>query len=46
MKSSIELYLEWVNDWLTVERMAEHYDLTTEQMLDLIEKGRLETTEL
>ena len=27
----IEVYLDWVNDFLTVERFAEYYGLTVEQ---------------
>ena len=42
MKSDLEIYLEWVNDWLTVERMADYYSMTIEQMLERINNGREE----
>lgn len=34
------VYLEYLNDWLTVEKMADHYGCTTERMNYLIDKGR------
>lgn len=34
------IYLEYLNDWLTVERMAENYGRTKAQMNKLIDKGR------
>jgi hypothetical protein len=40
MKTDLEIYLEWVNDWLTVEKMAEYYHMTIEQMLERINNGR------
>lgn len=35
-----DLYLEWVNDWITVECFAEYYGLTEEQAKTVIELGR------
>ena len=35
-----EVYLDWCNNYLTVEKMAEHYGLSTRQMNDLINNGR------
>lgn len=33
-------YLEYLNNYLTVEHMAEHKGLTTQQAMTLIEYGR------
>lgn len=41
-KTLAEKYLEWVNDWLTVDAMADNYGMTKEQMLDIIERGKIE----
>lgn len=35
-----ELFLDWFNNFLTVERFAEYYNLTIEQARRLIEEGR------
>jgi hypothetical protein len=35
-----EVYLDWCNNYLTVEVMSEHYGLTTKQMNTLICNGR------
>lgn len=32
-----KLYLEWVNDWLTIEKWSEHYEMTPEQGKQMIE---------
>jgi hypothetical protein len=34
------MFLEWYNNFLTVAYFAEYYELTEEQALELIEKGR------
>jgi len=39
-KSLIEFYLDWVNNWLSAERMAEAYGLPAEETLRLIDIGR------
>ena len=36
----IEFYLDWVNNWLSTVRMAEHYGLTKRECQELIEMGR------
>lgn len=36
----IDFYLDWVNNYLTVEKMAEHYSITEEQCSALIDTGR------
>ena len=36
-----EFYLDWVNNYLTMEKMAEHYGLTSEAVETLIDLGRL-----
>ena len=35
-----EFYLDWVNNYLTVEKMAEHNELTVEDTATLINLGR------
>lgn len=30
------VYLEWVNDWLTIDRFAEHYGLHKDEAIMLI----------
>ena len=35
-----ELYLDWVNNFLTVERFAEHHNMTVEHANDIIRVGR------
>lgn len=35
-----EFYLDWVNNYLTVEKMAEHNELTLEDTAILINLGR------
>jgi len=34
------LFLSWINDFLTLERFAEYYDLDTEQARAVISEGR------
>lgn len=34
------IYLEWVNNFLTVERFAEYYSLTIDEAEELIKTGR------
>lgn len=41
-KTLEEKYLEWVNDWITLEGMADNYGLTKEQLMSIINKGREE----
>lgn len=36
----IEFYLDWVNNWLSVKAMADHYGFTKKECQDLIEIGR------
>jgi hypothetical protein len=35
------MYLDYVNNFLTVERFAEYYDLTIEEANLIIDKGRI-----
>ena len=35
-----EMYLDWVNNFLTVEVFAQYYNLTNEQALYVIESGK------
>ena len=41
-KSTVEIYYEWLNDWLTTERMAEYYNISRCKLEKLIETGRNE----
>jgi hypothetical protein len=41
-KTLEEKYLEWANEWLTIEGMADNYGLTKEQLMSIINKGREE----
>ena len=34
------LYLDWFNNFLTIERFAEYYNMTVEQAKKVIEVGR------
>lgn len=36
-----KLYLSWVNDFLTTEKFAEHYNLKPARALEIIEQGRI-----
>jgi hypothetical protein len=38
----MEMYLDWLNNWLTTESMAEHYNLETKDLERIIEIGREE----
>ena len=42
MKTSKELYLDWFNNFLTVEKFAEHYDMHPILARKLITQGRKE----
>ena len=35
-----EMYLSWFNDFLTIDRFAEFYNITTIKALSIIKKGR------
>lgn len=35
----IEFYLDWVNNWLSTVKMAEHYGLTKRECQELIQLG-------
>ncbi len=39
-KQLIDLYLDWVNNWLTTGRMSDHYGVEPLEMEQLIEMGR------
>lgn len=44
-RTNANIYLEYVNDWLTVKAMAENYGRSEKAMLDIIDKGRVEHEE-
>ena len=37
---SIDVYIDWVNNYLTIKKMAEHYGLSSDQMLDKVNEGK------
>ena len=39
LRSAQSMYLEYVNDWLTIDAMAEHYGVSYETMLTAIIQG-------
>ena len=39
-KHLIKFYLDWTNNWLTVSKMAEHYQIEEEECSQLIDIGR------
>ncbi len=40
MNENIEMYLDYWNNFLTVERFAEYHNITKEQANHIIKKGR------
>lgn len=41
-RTNADIFLEYKNDWLTVEAMADNYGRTVEDMRNIISKGREE----
>ncbi len=41
----LKMYLDWVNNFLTVERFAEYYGLSVEEASKVIDEGRILNTE-
>jgi hypothetical protein len=37
----IQMYLDFVNDFITTEKFAEYYNITTEDAIIIIKAGRL-----
>ena len=44
-RTNAEIYLEYVNDWLTVGAMAENYGRSDAEMMLMIEDGKIEHEE-
>lgn len=42
MSKAIKFYLEYLNDFLTIEGIANHYNITPNKAKKLIDKGRAE----
>lgn len=40
-----DIYLEYINDWLTVSAMADNYGRTEQEMNEIINNGREEHEE-
>ncbi len=34
------LYLEFLNDWLIISKMAEHYQMTEKKLIKIIASGK------
>jgi hypothetical protein len=41
-KTDAEVFLEWLNEWLTIDRMAENYNLNPQDLKYRIEQGKIE----
>jgi len=39
-KQLMELYLDYFNDYLTIEKMAEHRDMDVELLRNMVDEGR------
>jgi len=39
-RTSEEIYIEWLNNYITIERMAEHYQVNEIQLTQIIAQGR------
>lgn len=39
-QKSIDFYLEWFNDFLTIDRFASYHGITPQEALRLVEKGK------
>ena len=39
-KTNEEIYLEWLNDWLTIKSMADNYNIHAQDLGNIIDKGR------
>lgn len=39
-KAAIDFYLDWFNNFINPESMAQHYEMTTQQCIELINIGR------
>jgi len=44
-KTKAEKYLEFVNDWLTIEAISNNYGITIEAMKQLLNDGKIEHLE-
>jgi hypothetical protein len=44
-KTKAEKYLEYVNDWLTIEAISDNYGLKIEGMQQLLNEGKIEHLE-
>ena len=41
-KSPEDIYLEYINEWLTIKAMSEYYNTTMTWMVKKIEEGNIE----
>lgn len=44
-KTNEEIYLEWLNDYLTIQGMADNYNRDAKEIETIIDKGRQERIE-
>ena len=42
MKTNKELYIDYLNNWLSIKRMAEHYGIPEKKLSDKLKKGKEE----
>ena len=41
-KTPEQIYIDWFNNYLTVEKIAEDYQVTKDEMIKILNIGRLE----
>lgn len=41
-RTAAEIYLEYVNDWITISAMAENYGRSEEEINNIIDNGRIQ----
>ena len=41
-KTNEQIYLEWLNDYLTTKEMASHYNMSVKKLEKIIDMGRNE----
>ncbi len=44
-KTNEEIYLEWLNDYLTIQGMADNYNRDAKEIETIIDRGRQERIE-
>jgi hypothetical protein len=44
-RTAESIYIEWVNEWLTIKSMADNYNMHAQDLGRILDKGRKENTE-